>query len=191
MFGKNVRTALKTHLQRTWPDVSTQEFVWTLGPAQRELPALRVIRIGPSPSGAPWIYATVGAWEASEQPDGGTEFFLLSPEETARHVETLFMVSYFQKTQAHKLGPGSTVNLGHGWLDQPSLERMLVSLPYPLGPDFEWARLSDTLKIRYLWLMPVTSDEVAFVKQYGLEALEQGLEKAQIDILAPLRPSVV
>jgi len=45
--------------------------------------------------------------------------------------------------------------------------------------------------VRFLWLVPVTKEEVEFKKRNGLEALENEFEKKTLDYVNPLRESVV
>jgi hypothetical protein len=79
----------RSHLDEFWPDRSHEEFVWTLGPISQSLPRFRVRRIAPAERRDPWVYVTVGVWEATVGDAHGTEFFLLSPTEDPRHVELL------------------------------------------------------------------------------------------------------
>ena len=47
---------------------------------------------------------------------------------------------------------------------------MLVSLPYPFGPELEVCQLPDG-ELHVLWLLPITLAEREFKVREGLEAL--------------------
>jgi hypothetical protein len=46
-------------------------------------------------------------------------------------------------------------------------------------------------RVRFLWLVPITEEEVAFKKAHGLDSLEERFESHQFDYLDPYRASVV
>ena len=99
-----------------------------------------VRRITPRGPNGIWVYVTVGAWEATEDdPEGhGTEFFILSPLETPEHVETLAMVANFHADPCYEdLAFGGILEIGRPWVEDSSLDHLLISLPYPYGPEFE------------------------------------------------------
>jgi hypothetical protein len=102
-------------------------------------------------------------------------------------VELLTAVAQYHRT-GQRLGPGHSVNFGRPWLEGSACTHGLISLPYLDGPALE--RL-DAPSVRFLWLIPVTEDEVSFKKRNGLEALEQRFEDMPFDYLDPLRVSVV
>jgi hypothetical protein len=45
--------------------------------------------------------------------------------------------------------------------------------------------------VQFLWLLPITKQEVEFKKKYGLEALEQKFDESAFNYLDPQRKSVV
>jgi Suppressor of fused protein (SUFU) len=62
---------------------------------------------------------------------------------------------------------------------------MLVTLPYPFGPDLEIAHVGDR-HVQFLWLLPITQVERELKVSDGLEAFESrfddvGLRYGQID----------
>lgn len=104
-----------------------------------------------------------------------------------RIVELLTVVAHYHRN-GHRLGLGHTVNFGEPWLPGSACTRGLISLPYLDGEALEWL---DEPRVRFLWLIPVTDDEVAFKAEHGLDALEERFEAAAFDYLDPLRASVV
>jgi hypothetical protein len=53
---------------------------------------------------------------------------------------------------------------------------MLVSLPYPFGPELQQCHVGDR-HVDFLWLLPITGDERAFKATHGQEALEARFEE--------------
>ena len=179
----------RSHLDGFWPGRVHQEFVWTLGPIAQSLPRFRVRRIAPAGRRDPWVYVTVGAWEATAGDPHGTEFFLLSPSENARHVELLAMVANFHADARYRLTTGSTMNIGRPWMEGSSADHLLVSLPYPYGPALELCQLRER-HVRFLWLVPITAAEAGLARTQGLETLERLLEQSNADVISPVRRSL-
>ena len=174
---------VKQHYSTVWSAVG-QEFRWKKGPAH-ELPEdFRILRFKRSDT---WAFATCGMSQPGDH--AGLELHVLTADETASDelVELLTVVAHFHRTAA-EVGLGHTVNFGRPWLDDSHCTYGLISLPYLDGPDLEWMTRP---KIRFLWLVPVTPEEVEFKKKFGLEALEQRFEERQFNYLEPHRPSVV
>jgi hypothetical protein len=186
---KEVFEGERSHLDGFWPDRVHEEFVWTLSPIGRSLPRFRVRRIAPANRRDPWVYVTVGAWEATADDAHGTEFLLLSPSEDARHVELLSMVANFHADARYRLTVGSTTNIGRPWMDGSAADHLLVSLPYPYGPALELCQLRER-HVRFLWLVPITAAEADLVRSQGLEALERLLEQSKVDVISPKRRSL-
>jgi len=67
---------------------------------------------------------------------------------------------------------------------------MLVSLPYPFGPDLETCDLADGV-VRVLWLLPITESEKQYKIASGLESLERRFEEAALEYWRPDRESAV
>lgn len=179
----------RSHLDAFWRDRPHEEFVWTLGPIGQSLPRFRVRRVAPAQRRDPWVYVTVGAWEATANEAHGTEFFLLSPTEDPRHVELLAMVANLHADARYRLKVGSTVNIGRSWLDGSAADHLLVSLPYPYGPALERCELRER-HVRFLWLVPITAAEANLVQSQGLEVLESLLEQSNVDVISPKRRSL-
>jgi hypothetical protein len=115
---------------------------------------------------------------------------LLSPNESALHVELLAMVTNFHADERYRLALGQTINIGRPWVEGSSCASLLVSLPYSLGSAFEFCDGGEP-EIRYLWLVPVTAAEADFLNRNGLEALERRFEEARINAVDANRKSVV
>lgn len=187
--GGDVFGAVRSHLERIWPDRPHEEFEWTLGPISRSLPRFRVRRIAASAARDVWVYASVGAWEATPADGTSTEFFLLSPSESPFHVELLAMVANLHADPRHRLDVGSLVDIGRSWIEGSRCDHLLVSLPYPYGPQLERCEVDGRL-IRFLWLVPITPGEAALAGSKGVEALERLLEQSGVNPVAAMRPSV-
>jgi hypothetical protein len=184
-----VTDALRRHYSNFWAGRKHKEFEWAAGPIGTRLPEFRVRRIAPGKRSDPWVYVTVGAWQATEGRDS-KEFFILSPTEAPEHVETLVMVTYFHADPMHRLTIGSTMNIGRSWMADAKADHLLVSLPYPYGPALEHCD-ADSTQIQVLWLVPITAAEATYRHEQGLEALEQLLETDGVDTISPRRPSLV
>jgi hypothetical protein len=102
--------------------------------------------------------------------------------------ELLVATSHYHRTGA-KLGLGDTVNFGRAWLPGSLCDHGLLSLPYLDGPTLEWLRV-DGDQTRFLWLIPITKEEVEFSRKNGLEALEARFQKLRFNYLDPKRQSV-
>ncbi|WP_393916404.1 suppressor of fused domain protein [Halostreptopolyspora alba] len=130
------------------------------------------------------MYVTVGASAV-----GGCEFFLLSPYESRVHAETLAVVSHFNSERKGELDVGSTLNMGRPWMSGSQMDHLLVSLPYPYGPDLENAYVGGR-RVRFLWLLPVYGKEVDLIKNHSLEEFESRMDECEPDILSLDRPAV-
>lgn len=186
----DVYAAIREHLSGFWPGRDQEEFVWTLGPIGRTLPRFRVRRVGPGSRQDPWVYVSVGAWEATADEPHGAEFFLLSSSENPQHVELLAMVANLHADPRYRLDVGSVVDIGRPWAERSKADHLLVSLPYPYGPSFERCDVGDR-HMQFRWLVPITSAEAALVREQGMEALERRLESSRVDVLSPRRRSSV
>lgn len=178
---------IRNHYELCWGAEATVH-TSTVGRYQ-ELPSDFCILIFPPRSTRSlWTYATCGM---SQQPDAPRiELHLLSPQETDAHIELLAAIAHYHLTGEY-VGLGHTVNFGRPWLPDSMCDHGLISLPYLDGPKLEWMNGVSSRKVRFLWLIPITAKEVAFMKKEGLEALESRLEHANFDYADPLRSSVV
>ncbi|GII34099.1 suppressor of fused domain protein [Planotetraspora mira] len=61
-----------------------------------------------------------------------------------------------------------------------------MSLPYPLGPEFEYVEEG----VRILWLLPITAGEADMTTRAGIDVFEELMETQGVNFLDPRRPSV-
>ena len=155
------------------------------------VPGLEVVEIAPGPQFGMASYVTLGCWQAVQRGGAGTEFVLTAREPDPVHVETVAAAAVVHcGTPAGRLDRGSVVSLGRPWLPGSDCDRLLVTLPYPYGPRFEFFRWGRNTT-RLLWLLPITGAEAAFVSVEGAEAFEARLEAMGLSFADPVRPSVV
>lgn len=187
-----VQTTIREHVSKSWPGHPLEAFAWMQGPISRALPHFRVLRVQAAHMNEPWVYISCGVWASETKADHRFEFAIFSPTESPVHVETLAMLANYHADEQHVLSPGDVVQIGRPWMDGGTCDWLLVSLPYPFPIGFEHLAVPDTtMRIRFLWLVPITDDEAAFTKQYGVEALESQFEAAGINYLNPSRRSVL
>ena len=184
--------AISAHQHRCFLGHGVQERRWLGGPIATRVEGLYVHEFAPGPRSAAWTYATVGVWDATHAESGhGLEFVMSSPRQDDRLVELLTITAYHHAgPSSQRLDLGHTMPIGEPWLPSSTCDHLLVSVPYPYGPDLEiceW-RFGHA---RHLWLLPITEPERDFKKLHGLEALEQAFEDAPMIPTDPQRPSVV
>lgn len=187
---KNINKELQAHLERNWPKNEKENFTWELGKIKYVLPNFTVTRVSPNSDSEPWIYITNGCLHMDSIENGRQEFFLMSPIESPRHIETLTMLASYYISSEKLLGIGDSVDIGRAWIEDSNFNHLLISLPYPYGPDLEVCNLKN-FKVRYRWLLPISASENDYLRNTGLEALEKKFEDAEIDFLNPTRPSVI
>jgi hypothetical protein len=175
------------HLEAFWPDHAHEDFAWTAGPISTRLPGFRVRRIAPLEQSQPWIYASIGACEATEVER--KEFYLVAPQESPWHVETLAMVANFHADPRYRLSPGHVLDIGRPWVEGSTCDHLLVSLPYLHGPRLEHCE-TPAGHVQVLWLVPITAAEARLARERGVDALEDLLEQHEVDVLVPSRPSI-
>ncbi|GIF74880.1 suppressor of fused domain protein [Asanoa siamensis] len=182
--------ALVRHFDELFPGDAAVLLPPAPGPIAGLVPNLHVLRTRPPDGGL--VYATVGLWDATQRDGHGLEFVLHAPGPADEaHVETLTMVAYYHASGGdYVLDHGHTVPIGRPWLPGSGCDHLLVSLPYPWGPDLEECPLPGG-HARVLWLLPITGAEKRFRHDHDLEALEQRLEDAGIVPTDPLRRCVV
>lgn len=159
---------------------------WGKGPI-KDLPSeFRVLVIPRSPTTV--AYAT----QCMSMPDDSNPielYLIVDKREPGRDefIELLTFIAHYHRT-GERLGLGDTINFGRPWVSGSMCSFGLLSLPYLDGPDFEWDK---ELQTRFLWLIPITENEVKFKREFGLEALEEQFERHHFNYLDPSRPSVV
>jgi hypothetical protein len=181
-----VTEGVRQHLRRFFEGHPYREHTWSRGPAVRDLPELRIMEFAPGFRTSLWVYATVGASAAHADP--GLEFVLVAPAQDARHIELATMMAWYHLKE--KLGLGHTLPIGEPWLPGSLCTSMLVSLPYPFGPELERGKLPGG-DVRVLWLLPITEAEKQYKNRLGVEALEQQFDAVSLEYWRPDRASVV
>lgn len=186
---EEVRDRLRSHVRAAFAGRDCEEVPGT-DHVREAIAELAILRVRPTAPSEPWVYVSIGAWEATKD-DGagdGFEFAILSPVESRTHIDTLSTAAYFHSF--YGLAPGRTLKVARGWLPDSMLDRVLVSLPTPLPPALELCDAGGRA-VRFLWLRPITRDEERFSKEHGVPALERTLEERRVDPLARDRDSVV
>lgn len=178
--------AIRNHYSACWSS-KPDEVNFREGPIN-ELPAeFRVLRLAPSQKRKMWTYAT--ACMSQRQDPNPIELHLFAPSRNDEIAELLVATSHYHRT-GEWLGLGHSINFGRPWWGGSLCDHGLLSLPYLDGPTLEWMQFGE-VKVRFLWLIPVTASEIEFKRTKGLEALERKLESAKFNYLDPKRPSVV
>jgi hypothetical protein len=185
-----LRTAVLEHVQKFWPNSTVLEEKWDEGPIEESLPGFRILKVRSRTSGRPAIYVTNGCFAVESPGHIRLEFFLISPEERSQHVETLTMLANFYADERYRLDVGSVASIGDPWMPGSKCDHLLISVPYPYGPKLEWLQVEQNC-VRFLWALPITQREAAFVELNGLEALEQKFAAAKLDYLDPFRASII
>ena len=188
MKGEVVYPALRAHVRRFFKGHRRYKSVCRHGLPGRVPPEFRVVRVAPGPRSRLTTYLSLGAWEATGETGFGLEFVATTAQPERKCVELLTMVAYYHRTE--RLDLGHTFPLGYGWLGG-SCTHVLVSLPYPFGPDLEVCCLGDKGHVRFLWLLPITEAEKRFRHEHGLEALERRFDEVKLNFAVPYRESVV
>jgi Suppressor of fused protein (SUFU) len=183
-----VYSELETHTREFLAGQEITDCIWALGPTQKMWPRFRVLCVSPGPKSNLWVYVSLGAWEINRANGSSVEFMIFAAEESPRHIELLAMTAYYHFT--HTLGLGHTLPIGEPWLEGSNCDHLLVSLPYPFGPELEICEI-DREHIHFFWLLPITSAERNFKARYGLEALEELFEKGELEYWSVRRASVV
>ncbi len=103
-------------------------------------------------------------------------------------VELLAMLTYYHHN--HHLDVGHTLPRGEPWVPGSTLDHVLLSLPYPLGEEFEICKRGEA-HAHFTWALPITAAEREFKVNHGLEELEQRFDAAAIELWDERRPSVL
>ncbi|MFE9467493.1 suppressor of fused domain protein [Streptomyces virginiae] len=71
-----------------------------------------------------------------------------------RFIDLMAMIAYYH-CGGHRLGLEHSMPIGEPWTPGSSCDHLLVSLPYPYGPELEHCRVPGG-HVRVLWALPVT-----------------------------------
>ncbi|QNQ08350.1 suppressor of fused domain protein [Sphingomonas alpina] len=175
---------IEKHYQENW-GCDGVPCLFGNGPVS-DLPSdFTVLKFPPRVGCPAWTFAT----RCMSQPedDKPLELHCFSTDDDFGLVELLYITAHYHRTGSD-LDMGHTVNFGRPWSPGSPLGFGLVSLPYLDGPRLE---IMESTGARFLWLLPISSDEVAFKRAHGLDALEQAMERTSFDYLDPFRPNVI
>ena len=174
--------ALEEHVRRYFAGRVIEAFTWPAGPIREQNPHFRVLRVAPATAADVWTYVSVGGWAAT---DGGfgLEFLVCTASAEDRAVELLAMTVFYNREG--KLGLGHTLPIGEPWLPGSGCDHLLISLPYPYGPELQTCHVGDR-HVEFLWLLAISGAERDFEVTASLEALESrfdevGLKYWQVD----------
>jgi hypothetical protein len=185
---KTYAERIRQHYQQVWLREGLGKR-WHKGPLADLPRSFCVLEFPACEARRMWTYATC----CMSQPDDRirTELHLFSREPADAHIELLTAVAHYHRT-GHLLGLGDTVNFGRPWLPTSACDHGLISSPYLDGPALQTLSVDDQRQVvSFLWLIPITRDEVEYKRDKGLEELERALEEARFDYLDPCRPSVI
>jgi hypothetical protein len=157
------------------------------------LPSFHIAKVAPSDPDGMWIFATIGAWEATADETHCLEFVAVDRSGGSRTMENLMLLAYYHAgPRENRLGIGHTVSKGEPWVEGSPMTHALISQPYLWGPKLEHCYAGDR-HVQVLWALPIYEVERDFLSRFGLGALESRFEER----LAPdfyldfLRPAVV
>ncbi|SNR88855.1 Suppressor of fused protein (SUFU) [Actinacidiphila glaucinigra] len=192
MTTSEAHQALDRHVREFFAGHPVGTAAHDLGDGRRgTVPDLRVIEVGPGPRGDHWTYVTAGCWSRGARDGHGVEFVLTAPVPDPRFADLIAMTAHYHcGPRPHPLDVGHSLPVGEPWVPGSACDHILVSLPYLHGPDLEVCHLPDG-HARLLWLLPVTSSEIAFRREHGTEALERRFDEAGIRPLDLHRAPVV
>ena len=176
---------IKEHYRAHWHDFSEHNL--NKGPIQEVLPEFCVLRFQPHEKRNSWIYASCGM--SGYDCEQGLELFILAPTENDFLIELITAVAHYYAS-GNNLGYGHTVNFGCPWYEGSLCDHGLISLPYLDGPSLEWLETKER-RIRFLWIVPITKDEVEYIQAEGLDSLENLFEENDFNYIDPLRKSLV
>jgi hypothetical protein len=155
------------------------------------LPEFHIAKIRPEQSGGMWVFASIGAWQASALEGHGTEFVAVAGSESGAVMEHVAMAAYYHAGPVeNRLGVGHTVPIGESWEEGSALDVLLVTRPYIFGPTLEHCELP-AQHVQVLWIIPISQAERALARRDGFETLEALFEESNVDYLDPFRPSLV
>ena len=176
---------IEEHYLMNWSEYS--ECIFNKEHIHELLPSFNVLKFKPNEKRNSWIYATCGM--SGKDKEQGLELFIIAPTENDFLINLLAAIAHYHAS-GNILSLGHTVNFGCAWYEGSKCDHGLISLPYLDGPDLEWLEMK-SMNIRFLWLIPITTEELQYKKDNGVEALENIFEEAEFNYIDPFRNSVV
>lgn len=174
------------HYQLAW-NASGTILKMSSGPWREISPEFCVLEFEPIQHRTLWTYVTLGM--SAVQSDPRLELHMVSMRQDRTLVELLTATAHYHAT-GEQVALGHSVNLGRSWQDESPCTFGLVSLPYLDGPELENFEQNGD-RVKCLWLIPITPQEVRFKVDHGLEALEQRFDQIDFRYADPDRKSVV
>ena len=182
----NLINRIKKHYEDNWGDFLEYTFPPS-EPICNLLSEFRILKFNPTQKRNFWTYATCGMSEHDKTQ--GLELFIFAPTENDFIIKLLIAVADYHASGSH-LGLGHTINFGCPWYYKSRCDHGLISLPYLDGTTLEWLKIENRT-IRFLWLIPITVEEVEYKKKNGLDSLENIFESTSFNYIDPYRKSVV
>jgi len=176
------------HVQRFFAGHKINDRQWVGTYVSDLYPDFRVLEIEPGPRSGNWNYMSSGTWEVAQEGAGLTEFMIITGKPSLRQIQILTMNHVYHRDENLMLG--STYPLGEPWVKGSNCNHMLVSLPYPYGPDFEICAIGDG-HLHIYWLLPITEREHDYKVQNGPDALEEVFETKGLKYWKTKRKSVI
>lgn len=180
--------ASEAHVRSFFEGHEVSSHAYERGPMPELAPNFRVLEVNPGPKLGLWSYFSNGACDLSDGACGSLEFFICSEIQSPSMVEIVTMIGYYHHTRT--LGLYHTLPIGHAWVTGATCDHLLVSKPYPLGPQLEVCD-RDSFHMHFLWLLPITKEEREFKAAHGIEPLELLFDEQKIRYWNPVRDSVV
>lgn len=126
---------VEQHLARRWPARRITRHRWPFPPALSYLEQIEVLCVRPENRRTVAVYVSDCAQS--------TEFCLFAREVEDLHIETLSMVANMHADPRYPMELGKVIEIGRPWARRSTCDHLLVSLPYPYGPEFEWVKTAD------------------------------------------------
>jgi len=180
------QSQLLHHYENIW-GVRGEICAFSSGPIWQLPEDFNVFKFPPHDGRPLWTYATCGMSQPAD--NSCLELHMFSPIETDEITELLYAVTHFHRT-SFNLKLGHSVNFGRPWIVGSRCNFGLISLPYLDGPQLENFLLAGHY-VKFLWLIPISSSEVEFKKERGLEELEARFDESGLDYADPARAPVV
>ena len=186
-LGETYNDLVIKHYERIW-GCSHKIKKWENGPMLNLFKDFCILEYPPTSKRKMWIYATCGMSSMGEK--NPIELHIFSAIQDIHLLELLTAISHYHK-QDKKLNLNHTVNFGLAWQNDSKCSYGIISFPYLDGPNLELLKIDNKFSIQFLWLIPITQEELDYKKTHGVENLEQKFEFNNLDYLNPCRSSVV